>query len=254
MVESEVNYVEIAHLDSDLAPVLERAGQEELKVVAQFLRASKLSNPKEWEGTLSRISDLFERSGSGRLARMFGGKGTPYSTIVGGVAEKVGVFPRKDASVADVEWAIILKVLGRTENELAPDRSTKLTAAFGSVSGQERSGINKEALLNHAASYSQRLLRRELATETVLVIVGILLMTGMAPLYFPNSLCGPLLLAAGAFWLLRGLLGPAYSVIIPGVVLVGTMRICQQTQSAENERACRASQGAWNSPCHGMSA
>lgn len=233
-------YHQIVYSDMDLVPVLKKANDDELDALKQLLQKKfRCKLKKEGNNDIPAIVNAFQEMARNYFLLFFLGKGKPYSLIVHKVAKKVGAKPQKQQSVPEMELNIIIKILEKAEKKLQPEQREELRKEMESVAGRKLTGKTLGIILKQGGLHTVRVLIAHLVAKEVLKKAGIQLTTRVVASAtagrFLALLGGPIGWAVSILWLLWDLSGPAYTVMIPGVVLVGAMRIRQQAEESAEE-------------------
>ncbi|UYM63746.1 hypothetical protein N5938_12945 [Pseudomonas aeruginosa] len=246
--------------DADLAGVLMSASADDIRLLIDVITDSgkgrislssaicrQLTAAKEGEvGDYERalVAEELTRFGGNSLMNLFrGGSGVSYVELLSDVASHVGVSKAGTGDCAQMEMAIIAKVveqsLGRMSEE---DKAT----FFESLGTSYRSGMGPVALAALIASLSASGMTSyglaamvASATMSSLVGRGVAFAGGAAMGRGLAVLSGPVGWAITGIWTAFELASPAYRVTVPCVIQIGHMR--QKMLLKPECPGCRAS-------------
>jgi len=231
--------------DDSLADVLMGASADDVRLLIDVITDSgkgRVSLSASVCGTLSAakegevsefvralVAEELSRFGGNSLMNMLrGGSGVPYKEMLTDVASHVGVPKCATASCADLEMAIIGKVVEQSLERMSEEDKATF---FESVGGSYRSGMGTVALaalvstLSLSALTSYRLAALVAsATMSNLVGRGIVVAGGSTLARGLGVLAGPLGWAITGIWTAFDLASPAYRVTVPCVIQIGYMR------------------------------
>ena len=207
--------IDFVENDRDLYPILSRAKDDELKLLATVIGQKMSSNIDDGCRSPLAITSEIQLMGGNSVANLFRGHGVAYKEIVLDVAENIGVnkyvLSRKGNSVASMEIEIIERLFARFEEKMnEPDREN-LSRKLETVSGNARHILLARTLLPHLLKEFDL----QGAVELALIIVASRAVTAWVPVVG--------WLSAGVGTLLE-LSSTAYSVTIPCVVMIGLIR------------------------------
>lgn len=221
--------------DADLMPVRDtilRTFTNCLDVDEAYLRAP--DRPSSYVDEL--IAEL-RRFGGNTLANIARNDGVPYARIARAAAEKAGARCAADASVDEVEWALIAHALDGAVAKLGEDSRAALDAEF------ERAGFDGVVLVGREA-LSAQLARIGIragsfgAYRAVVMVAGAFARDRLGedadvPAHAAlaramSVIAAPVGAVASPLYALIHLGGPAYRVTIPAVAQIGFLRLQQQ--------------------------
>lgn len=233
--------------DSDLADVLTSADAEDLSILADHIT-------DKGEGRLSLSSDVFKKIHAARVAGAFsleiralmaeelkrfggnslvnlfrGGAGVVYREIACDVADHVKAkYPAK-ATCAEVEMAILLKVLEQAFEQMTEEEKKKLFEEFGVFYKGEGAGPASVATLIAAiklSGFGVYKLAAVVANAVARALLGRGLSFGATATMMRgiSFFSGPVGWALTAIWTAFDLASPAYRVTVPCVVQIAYMR------------------------------
>lgn len=221
--------------DADLMPVRDtilRTFTNCLDVDEAYLQAPDC--PSSYVDEL--IAEI-RRFGGNTLANIARNGGVPYAQIARAAAEKAGAKCASDATVEEVEWAVIANALDRAVAKLSAGERAALEVEF------ERAGFDGVDLGGDEA-LSARLAGARIragsfgAYRAVVIVAGafaraLLGAEAEVPAHAAlaraiGAIAAPVGAVASPLWALVHLGGPAYRVTIPVVAQVGFLRLQQQ--------------------------
>lgn len=201
--------------DHDLYPLLARAKDDELRLLATLISQKMSSSINDGCRSPLAIASEIQLMGGNSLVNWLRGHGVCYKEIVLDVAETIGVDPqilsRRGNSVASMENEIIEKLFARFEEKMNVLEREDLSKQLASASPEARAIVLAQTLLPH--------LLREFNLQGVVELALILAASRAVVAWVP--VVG--WLSAGVGTLLE-LSSTAYSVTIPGVVAIGLIR------------------------------
>ena len=201
--------------DRDLYPLLARAKDDELKLLATFISQKMSSSIEDGCRSPLAIASEIQLMGGNSLVNWFRGHGVCYKEIVLDVAETIGVDPqilsRTGNSVASMENEIIEKLFAKFEEQMSASDREPLSRPLTRASKEARTILLAQALLPP--------LLREFNLQGIVELVFILAASRAVMAWVP--IVG--WLSAGVGTLLE-LSSTAYSVTIPCVVVIGLIR------------------------------
>ena len=201
--------------DRDLYPLLARAKDDELKLLATLISQKMSSSIEDGCRSPLAIASEIQLMGGNSLVNGFRGHGVCYKEIVLDVAETIGVDPqilsRTGHSVASMENEIIEKLFAKFEEQMNVSDREHLSRQLARASKEARTILLAHALLPP--------LLREFNLQGVVELAFILAASRAVVAWVP--VVG--WLSAGVGTLLE-LSSTAYSVTIPCVVVIGLIR------------------------------
>jgi uncharacterized protein YaaW (UPF0174 family) len=201
--------------DGALYPILGWAKDDELHLLATILSQKVSSRIDEGCRSPLAIASEIQRMGGNSVVNLFRGHGVGYQEIVLDVAEKIGVdkhiLSRTGNSVASMEREIVELLFARLAEELPESAREHLASRLAGAADHTRHSLLAQAVL-------PALLREcdwQGAVELAFIIAAGRAVAAWVPVV------GWLSAGAGA---LLELSATAYSVTIPCVVVVGSIR------------------------------
>ncbi len=230
-----------AIFDRDLNPILEKASDEDLEPLVEYLKKKFSENLtihdtyKLHEPAHSEYADLIAKEirdmGGNSFANSFRrGKGPDYHEIVCDVASKIKAPYNKERDIEGIENAILETALTITLDEMPDEGKLEIMDAIGGKGGLS---INKGRIATSAFiaifrsggfySYQLTLITANQIARSVLGR-GLMFATNTALVKTASVLTGPIGLAITGLWTAVDLAGPAYKVTIPCVIHVAMLR------------------------------
>lgn len=176
------------------------------------------------------IAEELQRFGGNSLINLVrGGTGVAYSEITRDVADHIKAKFATKAECADVEMAILLKVLEQAYEQMTEDEKKKLFEEFGSFYKVEGVGPASMASLIAAiklSGFGFYKLAAVVANAVARALLGRGLNFGTAALMMKgiSVFSGPVGWALTAIWTAFDLASPAYRVTVPCVIQIAYMR------------------------------
>jgi len=205
--------IDFARDDRDLYPLLQQATNEEKAFLAEII-ANKLSSgiSKDERCPLKLTMEL-QSMGGDSVINLLRRRGVQYRKIVADVASKVSVESDSSDSLMKTEEKIAEKVIADYKNKLSEtERSEFEKVLRESLADQKlRMGIN------HAAARSLGSM-----TPALLAVGGFILKRGaVAAIPVAGQFLGVL---TGVIGIIFAFTGTAYSVTVPAVLVIGSIR------------------------------
>jgi|SRR5882724_1409660 len=214
--------------DRDLYDVLAKATEEDLgMLVGVMLRKLSCSIHGACRDVPSIVNE-FQSLGGHTFLTTIRGHGVCYREIVGDVAGKIGVDLSVCQNIAELEWRIIERLIDRIGEKLESMDADKKKALLEEL---KKLGIAhefhsiKDLLLNQGAYQAVRLIIIQVIVREFLLKLGIRQAATWAGGRLVTILTGPIGWALGGVWAAIDIAGPAYSVTVPGVLLVAMIRM-----------------------------
>lgn len=221
-------YPGLVYRDRALRQVLEQATDEELRILVELMctkRSCALS--PDCREVLAIVNE-FQRFGGHTFVNIVRGQGVSYREIVGDVADKLGIDFKGYHHIADAEWRIVecltYRVLRKFE-QVDADQMEVLREEMKKLGVAQNSQSLKNLLLNQAAYQSVRLIILQVIIREFVVKLGVQQAIGLVGSRIAAILTGPVGWALGGLWAAIDIAGPAYSVTVPGVLLVALIRL-----------------------------
>lgn len=253
--------------DADLADVLSSASSDDIKLLIDVItdngkgRTSlssaicrQLTGAKDGEvGDYERalVAEELTRFGGNSLMNLFrGGSGVSYVELLSDVASHVGVSKVGPGDCAQMEMAIIAKVVEQSLGHMSEEDKETF---FESMGTSYRPGMGAAALAALITSLSASSTAYRLAavvasaTMSSLVGRGVAFAGGAAMGRGLAVLSGPVGWAITGIWTAFELASPAYRVTVPCVIQIGHMR--QRMLLKDGCPECHASTPAGSKFC-----
>lgn len=249
--------------DEDLTPVLALSTNEDLDPLVQYIIKASLCETltiselyKKFAPDHKQYVAIIEKEirefGGNTLLNLFRGNGPAYIEIVGDVADKLGANFNTHSSVAEIESAIMLRIMSQAWEKMSPEEKHAFLKEMGIGTGI--GSLPKAfpvALLQAAIKLSgfkayQLALVVANAIAKALLGRGLSLAANAALTRWIALFSGPIGWLITGIWTLLDLAGPAYRVTIPCVVHIAMLR---QQYSLLHCKACAAPYTAGNRFC-----
>jgi len=225
--------------DKDLTPVLEKATNEELeplvlcilKKFSEELSSDPLfkthrPNHKMYISCIEREIRLF---GGNTIANTFRGHGPDYFEIVCDVAKKVGAEFKEEWPIAEVELAIIERVVVKAWESMTDQEKLDLLGGLDmDISGGIPAALPVAALqaaikMSGFAAYKLIAIVANTVTKA-LIGRGLALGTNAALMRFVGIATGPIGWAATTLWTIFDIASPSYLVTQVCVPIIALLR------------------------------
>ena len=235
-----MNYTET--YDSDLNPVLEKASDDELDALVEYIKkkASQTLTVKEiYEIYYPRhsmyhdwIAKELRDMGGNSFANFFRGfEGPSYYEIVCDVAKKIKAPYQKGGEIQDIEGAILETILKNALDEMNDDQKRELLREMGGKADIDITSLATTSFITlfRAGGFYSYQLTVIIANHLARVILGrgLTFATNAMLTKTASLIFGPLSLAISGVWTAYDIAGPAYSVTIPCVVHIAMLRKSQ---------------------------
>lgn len=227
----------MAHYDKDLNPVLERANDEELMPIVEYL-LKKLSNgididerykknPKKPTEYVDLIADEIRLFGGNSFANFFRGEGVPYKEVVCDVADKLNVSYNQNSAVERIENLILQKILEDSLDKMTDKEKAELMKDLGvkDIPFGASTTIIMQILVRMGGFTSYKI-----AVIVANSIAKFLLGSGLslaanATLTKALSIfAGPIGWVISSLWMTIDIAGPSYQTTIPCVIQTAMLR------------------------------
>lgn len=224
--------------DKHLNPVLEKSSDADLEPLVGYLQ-KKFSesltfhpsyvehNPKHSNYT-AVIADEIRRMGGNSICNVYRGEGPGYYEIVCDVADQLKAPYKQGAEISSIENSILNKIFNKALEEMSEEERKKL------LDEMRKEGINVGGITTstmvavfEAGGFYSYQLAVIIANQVAHLVLGHgLSFAANATLTKSLSIiAGPIGWAVCALWSTIDISGPAYSVTIPSVVQVATLRM-----------------------------
>lgn len=229
------DYPKFVYEDRDLFDVLGKATDQELGMLVETFCTKYSCDLKPNCRDVPAIVNEFQRMGGNTIANITRGYGVSYAEIVADVASKVGAKIDETLSIGEREWRILEHLIESAEEKMGPKERKAFYEEIRKQSGIQEFKSVRDLLLHQAAFNAVRLIVFRVVIRQLLVRLGVSSAAGLIGGRLVTLLGGPLGWVLGGIWVLFDITGPAYSVTIPGVMIVGLMRARQAADEAAGE-------------------
>lgn len=231
--------------DADLDQLLSGADPEDLSILADFITdkgegrislsadVCKLLHSSSQARNFSEearafIAEELQRFGGNSLMNLFrGGTGVSYKEIVRGVADHMKVTYSKKDDTAQIEMAILLKILAQSVEKMSEEQKKTLLEEFGMAYAGAGAAI-MATLIATIRSSGPGVFKLSAvvanASVTALLGRGLVMGTSGTVMRGIGALAGPLGWVITAIWTVFDLASPAYRVTVPCVIQLAYMR------------------------------
>lgn len=224
--------------DEYLNPILEKASDEDLEPLTGYLKKklsqSLTNHPRfvEHQPNHSKyadvIADEIRRMGGNSLRNASRGEGPGYFEIVCDVADKVKAKYKRTDGIETIEKSILEAILKQALDKMTDEEKQKLFS-HPDFKGIKTSGVTSSVLLGmfEAGGFYSYQLAVIIANHFAHLVLGhgLSFATNAAITKGLSYMAGPIGWAVCAIWTTLDLSGPAYSVTVPCVVHIASLRI-----------------------------
>ncbi|XFL57243.1 hypothetical protein AAHX49_25370 (plasmid) [Klebsiella pneumoniae] len=203
--------IDFARNDHDLFPILQEATSDEKAILAEIISNKQSSSIDKNERDALKLAIELQRGDS--FMNLLRRRGVSYREIVIDVADKVGVKVDKQDEIVKIEESIAVKVIDNYKEKL----SEKERNQFDDVL---RESLENQKLAMEAKNAAARSLMG--ITPALLAIGSFMLRRGaISAIPVAGQFLGAL---TGVASIVLAFTGTAYSVTIPAVLVVGSIR------------------------------
>lgn len=230
--------------DFDLNPLLDRATDDELMPLVEYLLqnfTNSLSNdpaflrhPHEPHLYANAIATEIRAMGGNSIVNLFRGRGVSYREVVCDVANRLHLDYDNHSGVEDIEALILYHVFQRAWDRMTPqEREEFINAHVDNFRGQAAT-MSFQALirLGGFTSYKVAVIVANGIAKSLLGH-GLRLTTNATLTKALSVFVGPIGWVISGIWLAIDLAGPAYRTTIPCVIQVATIRLAQSGQDPD---------------------
>ncbi len=204
--------IDFARNDHDLFPILQEATSDEKAILAEIISNKQSSSIDKNERDALKLAIELQNMGDSFM-NLLRRRGVSYREIVIDVADKVGVKVDKQDEIVKIEESIAVKVIDNYKEKL----SEKERNQFDDVL---RESLENQKLAMEAKNAAARSLMG--ITPALLAIGSFMLRRGaISAIPVAGQFLGAL---TGVASIVLAFTGTAYSVTIPAVLVVGSIR------------------------------
>ncbi|HFT4290364.1 TPA: hypothetical protein ACHT7S_004522 [Klebsiella pneumoniae] len=204
--------IDFARNDHDLFPILQEATSDEKAILAEIISNKQSSSIDKNERDALKLAIELQNMGGDSFMNLLRRRGVSYREIVIDVADKVGVKVDKQDEIVKIEESIAVKVIDNYKEKL----SEKERNQFDDVL---RESLENQKLAMEAKNAAARSL---MGTPALLAIGSFMLRRGaISAIPVAGQFLGAL---TGVASIVLAFTGTAYSVTIPAVLVVGSIR------------------------------
>jgi uncharacterized protein YaaW (UPF0174 family) len=221
-------YPNFVYEDRDLYDVLAKATDEELGILVGLMLRKLSCSIHGACRDVPAIVNEFQSFGGHTFLTPIRGHGVCYREIVGDVAGKIGADLSGCQNIAELEWRIIERLIDRTMEKLESmdaDKKKEILEELKKLGAGYEFHSLKDLLLNQGAYQAVRMIIIQVIVREFLLKLGIRQAATWAGGRLVTILAGPIGWALGGVWAVIDIAGPAYSVTVPGVLLVAVIRM-----------------------------
>ncbi|QBH95276.1 hypothetical protein EKN56_01960 [Limnobaculum zhutongyuii] len=205
--------IDFARNDKDLYPVLQQASSDEKAFLAEIIAGKHSSNIDKNERDALKLAIELQSMGGDSLMNLFRQRGVGYREIVADVAGKVGVKIDLQGDIIKIEELIAEKVIEGYKEKLSEKERDEFEKVL-------RECFEDQNLAMDAKNAAARSL---IGITPILLAVGGLILQRGAVVAIPVA--GQFLgVLTGVASVALAFTGTAYSVTIPSVLIVGSIR------------------------------
>lgn len=210
--------------DLELFDILNKATSDELILLSKII-SEKWSSDIDKDCTEPyKIAKEIQLMGGNSIANKWRGHGVSYREVAYDAAKKVGAKVVQSASVSDLEWELLKKLLQDAESKLSQEDKTKLfdeinkkgkDAGFDSKVDSFKLIVKNPSLYMIIIDLMLPQILRMLGVEAVAMFVGGRVALGAVPVIGWGAAIGSTVYSAA---------GTAYTVTIPCTAIIGSIR------------------------------
>lgn len=246
--------------DVDLAAVMTAASIDDLDILVDNLtdrgvgrvamsssaakaltrsKAARIYTPSVRETIASEICQF----GGNTIKNMIRGSGAPYREIAVDVAKKVKAKHGANATIEDIEMAILAQLVRNALPKLSEEEKKNLFAEFGASYTTGAASMAALQLLITSTGMASHKLSAVVANSMMMALIGRGLTFGATASMMRGigAFVGPIGWSVTAIWTAFDLSSPAYRVTVPCVVQIAYMRQKALQADLRNCPACGAS-------------
>lgn len=205
--------IDFARNDKDLYPILHQATLHEKAFLAEIISSKHSSSIDRNERDTLKLAIELQSMGGDSLMNLFRRRGVDYRQIVVDVASKVGAKINSQGDIMKMEELIAEKVIEDYKEKLSEKERDEFEAIL-------RESLEDQKLAMDAKNAAARSLMA--MTPALLAIGGFILRRGaVAAIPVAGQFLGVL---TGVASIVLAFTGTAYSVTIPSVLIIGSIR------------------------------
>jgi uncharacterized protein YaaW (UPF0174 family) len=253
--------------DTDLYDVLTKASEEALGMLVEILCKKMSCNIKQDCRDVLEVVNEFQRMGGATFANLIRGHGVKYREIVDDVARFMRVpsrwnisgrsrnpvarlfrqvwtrIMRRDiysfSTISEMEWDIVAHLVQKAWTQMSEDQRRECAREIKREIGYDYDFSNVEEILKLAKSKAfqgkLRAIITRIVAASVLTAVGIRIGARIVVGRLGSLLGGPIGVIIGALLVGLDVQGPAYTVTVPGVLVVAMIRTRLEAERAAAE-------------------
>lgn len=209
-------------------------GDDDKKRISESLSETRLyqaNYPNNMKAVYKELIHEFQLFGGDTIANSFRGHGVTYSEILKDVCDKKKVSYNKSTSIARLEMYLLQKLVDDTLDNMDEVQlkdtleELKLDSNDYNSTDAMKDAIAIALMSPQFVNYILQFILRAVAPK----LAGQLLLVGGVGLARLGGMLVPAINIAMAAWMLKDITGPAFRVIIPGVIMIIYMRKKYQT-------------------------
>lgn len=205
--------IDLARNDSDLYPVLQQANDSELAMLSEILAGKVSAGIDKNERDPLKIAIELQSMGGDSIVNIFRGKGVCYREIANDAADKLGIKKYKDMSLLKLEEQVAEKLIEKYKEKLSDTERKEFDKHIKEALDQQGATVDAKRIVGKTV----------LGLAPMLSIVGGMILRRGAVMAIPGigQVAGAVLAVGGVA---TAFTGTAYSVTIPSVLIIGTIR------------------------------
>lgn len=205
--------IDFARDDADLYPLLQQATREEKAFLAEIIAGKYSSSISKDERCPLKLTMELQRMGGDSVMNLLRRRGVQYRTILADVANKVVVESDSSDDLMKIEEKVADKVIKDYKNKLSDTER----AEFEKILRENLASQKRRMGITHAAARSVGGM-----TPALLAVGGFILKRGaIAAIPVAGQFLGVL---TGVIGIIFAFTGTAYSVTVPAVLVIGSIR------------------------------
>lgn len=224
-------YHNFIYEDRDLYDVMANSTYEELNWMAELMCTKMTCSLEPKCRDVAAIVNEFQRFGGNTIANIKRGHGVSYREIVQDVANKIGVAVEKMERIEQMEWRIFDHLIDRVVEKMDEKTKQEFREELRNQAGRQTIEDIKTLMKNPAVS----VVIIGIIVRQLLLKLGIQSAAKLATGRLVAILAGPIGLVIAGIWTIIDIAGPAYTVTVPGVLLVSLIRTRLRADEAAKE-------------------
>ncbi len=215
------DYPSSVYQDRDIYEIIEQASADELSVLVELLCSNSActisSDCREVDAIVHQIQLL----GGNSVSNFLRGSGVFYYEIVCKIATKLDIDLDDCAEIGAIEWQISEHFLRETLQQMPKKERSSFYKQLQEES--KKKALSFDIAHTLTEDFGRWIFLRLVLTH-ILLRLGIAGAAKISTAFIVTLLAGPIGWSASVIWLAIDLVGPAYSTLIPLVILLATIR------------------------------